>query len=1088
MHSIQVDCNIKAGSDLPLYSTDTNAKVLSTSKINTFNKFILNPNAESFIPRGDISMVNVLQCNSINQSSDINFNLDICSPPQPVTLNPDALHLCPNVKSGIINIQCTPVESDPNKQEVSDTLHQLRLSNVNKISIGHLNINSLRNKFEMLTDIVKGAIDILIISETKLDESFPQPQFYIDGYSKPFRLDRNSRGGGVIAFIREDIPCKRLFLPNINIEAIFFEINLRKTKWLCCGGYNNHNKNISSYIKALGDHIDTFIKDYDNLLILGDFNAEANDPYMETFCETYKLKHLVKEPTCFKNPLNPKCIDIILTNRFHNFQNTNILETGLSDHHKLTLTILKNEFVKSAPNIIKFRNIKAIDNVRFKTDLVKDLSKYDADNITYEIFHNVFMDLTDKHAPIKTKYLRANHAPFMSKFLLSNISHRTKLRNKFLKNPTPTNKTAYKTQRNKCVKILRNEKRSYYENLNPNILSDNKKFWKMVKPFFSEKSSIKQKVILIENNEILNNDQKVAETLNIFFTDVVKRLGTENEFCPLPIEDDSTDISTIIKDYSKHPSILQIKESFKILPNSFNLDRIRNADILTAINKIDISKNGGIYDIPTKLLKMNSDIIFEPICAAYNNSLTSQTFPSKLKMADITPVHKKGESTNKENYRPVSILPVISKLFEKTMYCQIYTYINQYLSHKLCGFRKGLNSQYALIYMLESWKKSLDGNGNGAALLTDLSKAFDCLNHNLLIAKLHAYGFDDSSLNYILSYLRGRKHRTKVGIYYSSWKKIILGVPQGSILGPLLFNIYINDLFLSLKNSELANYADDNTPFACKSRLDQVITQLEDDFCELSEWFRINCLTVNNDKCHLLVSNHISDVHIKVGTNNITCSASEKFLGVTIDNTLKFDKHVSSLCKRANQKFHALARMSNYVSSSKLKTLMKAFVISQFSYCPLVWMFHGKHMNNKINHIHERALRLVYNDYSTSFESLLEKDQSFTIHERNLQSLAIEMFKLKNEISPKIMQDLFPLREKSYNTRGDNIFKTSNVKTVYYGTETLLFRGPKTWSLVPPDIRKSTSLEIFKKNIKKWKPIGCTCRICKPFVKDLGFI
>ena len=186
-------------------------------------------------------------------------------------------------------------------------------------------------------------------------------------------------------------------------------------------------------MKALGDNIDTFIKDYDNLLILGDFNAEANDTHLDTFCETYKLKHLVKEPTCFKKTLNPKCIDIILTNRVHNFQNTNILETGLSDHHKLTLTVLKNEFIKSAPKIIKFRNIKAIDNANFKTDLIENLSKYDVDDITYEFFHNVFMDLTEKHAPVKTKYLRANHASFMSKLLLKNISHRTKLRNKFIK-------------------------------------------------------------------------------------------------------------------------------------------------------------------------------------------------------------------------------------------------------------------------------------------------------------------------------------------------------------------------------------------------------------------------------------------------------------------------------------------------------------------------------------------------------------------------------------------------------------------------------------------------------------------------------
>ena len=151
-------------------------------------------------------------------------------------------------------------------------------------------------------------------------------------------------------------------------------------------------------------------------------------------------------------------------------------------------------------------------------------------------------------------------------------------------------------------------------------------------------------------------------------------------------------------------------------------------------------------------------------------------------------------------------------------------------------------------------------------------------------------------------------------------------------------------------------------------------------------------------------------------------------------------------------------------------------------------MFHSKHMNNRINHLHERALRIAYNDYSSSFQSLLEKDNSVTIHYRNIQLLAIEMFKLKNGIAPQIMQDLFPLRETKYSMRNCNIFETSNVNTVYHGTETLSFREPKIWSLVPLDLQNCPSLDIFKKQIKKWKPVGCDCRICKGFIQGVGFI
>ena len=193
-------------------------------------------------------------------------------------------------------------------------------------------------------------------------------------------------------------------------------------------------------------------------------------------------------------------------------------------------------------------------------------------------------------------------------------------------------------------------------------------------------------------------------------------------------------IKSIIEKYSNHPSILQIKESLNIEPNTFKFDKIAEEDIHGSINRLDLFKGGGLDDIPTKLLKLNNDIISEPISAAYNNSLSSLIFPTKLKQANITPVHKKDESTNKENYRPVSILPVISKIYEKRLYSEIYVYMEQYLSAKLCGFRKGFNSQYTIISILEKWKKSVDDRGVSAALLTDLSKAFDCLNHKLLIA------------------------------------------------------------------------------------------------------------------------------------------------------------------------------------------------------------------------------------------------------------------------------------------------------------------------------------------------------------------
>ena len=313
------------------------------------------------------------------------------------------------------------------------------------------------------------------------------------------------------------------------------------------------------------------------------------------------------------------------------------------------------------------------------------------------------------------------------------------------------------------------------------------------------------------------------------------------------------------------------------------------------------------------------------------------------------------------------------------------------------------------------------------------------------------------------------------------------GVPQGSILGPILFNIFINDIFFFLDKTLLANYADDNTTYGVEKDVMTLLKSLESDTNKVLEWFRFNEMKPNQGKCHLIVAdvnhkNYDSKSFVYLEDAFLESEDIVKLLGILIDKELTFEDHINWLLKKANQKLHALMRVSKYMNQEKLRILLKTFIESQFNYCPLIWMCHSRKLNLRINKLHERALRLVYKDKNLTFEQLLEKDKAFTIHDRNLQKLAVEMYKVKNDLCPKIMKDLFVLK-----TSGKDDFVLPKITTVNRGLETIRYRGPKTWKIVPESIKQSKSLAEFKTKIQNWKPTDCDCRLCKTYVKGIGY-
>ena len=924
-------------------------------------------------------------------------------------------------KTNKINIELSNQCNNKDKGNfVTSMLDKIRTKYFDRLIIGNLNINSLSSKFDQLKLLIQGKIDILIITETKLDDGFPTEQFTISGYSKPYRLDRNRNGGGVIIYIREDIPSKQInnFKIHDDIENIFIEVNLYKTKWLMCGCYHPPNQNDQYFYNNLGNALDKYSQDYERFLLIGDFNAEDTEPCLSEFLYEHNAENIVKNKTCFKSLNNPICIDLFLTNFPSSFQNTCTVTTGLSDFHKMVVTVTKMTFHKNPPKEIYYRDYKKFDQDLFREELAEKL--YGCDS----------------------------------------------------------------------CKLYKKERKNYYNSLDIKNITDNKQFWKTIKPFLSEKIKITSKIKLKDQDKIISNNDKVAEEFSTFFENAVKSLNIKPRNLSL---EDTTNLSNpveiAIKKFQNHPSVQVIRENIN-LNQGFFFKQVEVDEILKEIRNLDNNKNGTFPNIPSNRLKEMSEVSAPFLTNVWNIEIVSQhKFSDNLKLTDVTTVFKKDDANLTTNYRPVSVLPIVSKIFERLLQKQTISHIDQYLSNFLCGYRQGYSTQTALISMLEKWRNILDNKGYSGAILMDLSRAFDTINHELLLAKLHAYGFSEQALLILSSYLSNRKQRVKINNTFSSWTDLIQGVPQGSVLGPLLFNIYLNDLIFSLKNINVCNFADNTTPYVCDKSIETVLKLLEEN-CEIALcWFENNYMKLNTDKCHLIVSGYKHEqIWAKIGNDKMWESSDVKLLGVTIDNELKFDKHVSKICSKASRKLSVLARMSKLLSFEKRRVIFKSFAECQFKYCPLIWMFHSRHTNNKINRLHERALRIVYNDYESTFEQLLINDKSFCIHHQNIHKLMIEIYKVFNNITDNIYSNIFIRTNHYSNLRSQRDLLISSVKSIFKGKNSLRYFESLMWNSLPIDIRNSESLVLFKAKIKTWKPDSCTCRLCKKYLNRVGFI
>ena len=475
-------------------------------------------------------------------------------------------------------------------------------------------------------------------------------------------------------------------------------------------------------------------------------------------------------------------------------------------------------------------------------------------------------------------------------------------------------------------------------------------------------------------------------------------------------------------------------------------------EVSKIIDGIQTSKASGPNSIPPRLLKMAGALISHPLSLIINHSFSQACFPSCLKLAKVIPVYKSGATYLCSNYRPISLLSSVSKVFEKAMHSRLYTYLEKYnLIYELqFGFRQKHSTSHALVSMIEQIKSNLDTGKFAAGVFLDLQKAFDTVNHSILLKKLEHYGIRGRVNDWFASFLKDRKQFVTIDSTDSATNDVEYGVPQGSVLGPLLFLLYINDLRHCLTNSISRHFADDTNILLCHSSLKTIRKTLTKDVENLFDWLCANRLSLNTQKTDLVLfkpPSKLADFRLTIsfGSTKIHMSNQVSYLGVLIDASLTWKPHITELSKKLTKVAAILSKVRHFVPLETLKTLYFSLFQSQLSYGCLVWGFANRSALKRLYRIQKRTLRIItFSDFHAPTSNLFEQTRILKLDDIIELNRYLFMYDWNNGQLPYCLRSLMSARTLPKNTRNSGLRKLHVPKTytVKYGDRSLKFVGP----------------------------------------------
>jgi hypothetical protein len=527
--------------------------------------------------------------------------------------------------------------------------------------------------------------------------------------------------------------------------------------------------------------------------------------------------------------------------------------------------------------------------------------------------------------------------------------------------------------------------------------------------------------------------------------------------------------------FNKEPDFDEHNVIFKPCDTKMEEFIIDNKAVLEKLKNLKIDKSPGVDDIHPRVLKELSLEIVEILTKLFNLSLKTSNLPEDWKLSIVTALFKKGSRSEVSNYRPVSLTCIVCKILESIITEKIMSYLldNKLLSNKQFGFIKGRSTSIQLLTLLDKWSKHLDNSDGIDVIYTDFEKAFDKVPHNRLIFKIKKYGICQSVLKWITAYLRNRKHKVRLNNRFSEWKEVISGIPQGSVLGPILFVLYINDMpAVCDKIAEISLFADDAKISKILESAHSKI-ELQNALNNVVDWSKQWLLSLNIIKCVVLnIRKHdvqVNEYNIEadIGKTKLNCVESVKDLGVIVDKTLSFKEHITEKIKKANSMLGLIKRNFKYMDEATFIMLYKSLVRSHLEYASSVWCPYRRGLINEIEKIQKRATKLIPKFKNKSYSERLKILKLPTLVYRRYRGDMIETYKILTNKYDKLVAPVLELNQFS-KTRGHNLklkIQNSNNNIRKYS---FCVRVPKLWNSLSDNVINSNSVNAFKNNLDKY--------------------